>query len=130
MKPISSAQNTRYFQRDGEILICNNNPFKHGLFFNALIRSSKELCVISLPRGLYQYNMLPVGIKPVTDIFQQRMEALLFYMPVIIIYMDVTIVFGYVNFRLHLVYVSEVLRRLEEAFQHRSCLSLTAKMIG
>jgi hypothetical protein len=32
---------------------------------------SKALSVMSLPWGLYQYNSLPQGIIPATDIFQE-----------------------------------------------------------
>jgi len=64
---------------------------------------------------LYQYNMLPMGIKPATDIFQQRMGALLFDMPVVVIFMGDTIVFGYADFGSHLIDVTEVLRHLQQA---------------
>ena len=43
-----------------------------------LSETAKQLCVTSLPWGLYQYNMLPMGIKPATDIFQQQMGTLFF----------------------------------------------------
>jgi len=45
-----------------------------------LSETAKQLCVTSLPWGLYQYNMLPMGIKPATDIFQQQMGTLFFDM--------------------------------------------------
>jgi len=80
-----------------------------------LSKESKKLCVISLPWGLYQYNMLPMGVKPASDIFQKRMGELFFNMPVVIILMDDTIVFGYANFGSHLVDVIEVLKRLQKA---------------
>jgi hypothetical protein len=35
---------------------------------------SKALCVMSLPWALYQHNALPQGIKPATNIFQERIE--------------------------------------------------------
>jgi len=59
--------------------------------------------------------MLPMGIKPATDIFQQCIGTLFFYMPVVVVYMDDTIVFGYANFGTHLIDVTEVLRRLQAA---------------
>jgi len=86
-----------------------------GYYSMQLSEQAKKLCVISLPWGLYQYNVLPMGVKPATDIFQQRMGALFFDMPVVVIYMDDTIVFGYADFNGHLVDVTEVLRRLQAA---------------
>jgi hypothetical protein len=59
--------------------------------------------------------MLPQGIKPATDIFQQRMGALFFDMPVVVVYMDDIIMFGYVDFVMHLMDVTEVLKCLSEA---------------
>jgi hypothetical protein len=47
-----------------------------GYYSMPLDDEAKILCVISLPWGLYQYQVLPQGIKPATDIFQQRMNAL------------------------------------------------------
>jgi len=86
-----------------------------GYYSMPLSDKAKKLCVISLPWGLYQYNMLPMGIKPATNIFQQRMSAIFFEMPVVVIYMDDTIVFGYADLGSHLVDVTEVLRRLQAA---------------
>ncbi len=86
-----------------------------GYYSMPLSEQAKTLCVISLPWGLYQYNMLPQGIKPATDIFQQRMGALFFDMPVVVIYMDDIIVFGYIDFRTHLIDATEVLKRLSDA---------------
>jgi hypothetical protein len=86
-----------------------------GYYSMPLSDEAKKLCVISLPWGLYQYNMLPMGIKPATNIFQQRMSAIFFDMPVVVIYMDDTIVFGYADLGSHLVDVTEVLRRLQAA---------------
>jgi hypothetical protein len=85
-----------------------------GYYSMPLSKEAKKLCVITLPWGLYQYNMLPMGIKPATDIFQQRMGALFFDMPVVVIFMDDTIMFGYANFGAHLIDVTEVLRRLQQ----------------
>jgi hypothetical protein len=86
-----------------------------GFYSMPLSEEAKKLCVISLPWGLYQYNMLPMGIKPATDIFQQCMGALFFDMPVVVIFIDDTIVFGYADFGSHQVDVMEVLRRLQQA---------------
>ncbi len=86
-----------------------------GFYSMPLSEQAKQLCVISLPWGLYQYNMLPQGIKPATNIFQQRMDTLFFDMPVIVVYMDDIIVFGYLDFTTHLVDVTEVLKWLSES---------------
>jgi hypothetical protein len=86
-----------------------------GYYSMPLLEQAKSLCVISLPWGLYQYNYLPQGIKPATDIFQQRMGALSFDMPVVVVYMDDIIVFGYLDFGTHLIDVTEVLKRLSDA---------------
>jgi len=72
-----------------------------GYYLMPLSEEAKKLCMISLPWGLYQYSMLPMGIKPAADIFKQRMGALFFDMPVVVIFMDDTIVFGYADFRSH-----------------------------
>jgi hypothetical protein len=55
-----------------------------------------------------------MGIKPTTDLFQQCMGALFFDMPIVVVYMDGTIVFGYLDFESHLIDVTEVLQRLSE----------------
>jgi hypothetical protein len=73
-----------------------------GYYSMPLSPEAKKLCVISLPWGLFQYEVLPQGIKPATDIFQQRMGALFTDVPVVIMYMDNSIVFGYLDFNLHL----------------------------
>jgi len=80
-----------------------------GYYLMPLSEEAKKLCMISLPWGLYQYSMLPMGIKPAADIFKQRMGALFFDMPVVVIFMDDTIVFGYADFRSHHVDITEVL---------------------
>jgi len=79
-----------------------------GYYSMPLSKKAKQLSVISLPWGLYKYNMLPMGIKPATDIFQQRMGTLFFDMPIVIIYINDTIVFGYADFDGHLRDVTEV----------------------
>jgi hypothetical protein len=86
-----------------------------GYYSMPLSEESKKLCVISLLWGLFQYEVLPQGIKPATDGFQQCMGALFTDMPVLIMYTDDSIVFGYLDFNLHLSDVVEVLRRLKEA---------------
>jgi hypothetical protein len=71
-----------------------------------------KLCVISLPWGLYQYEVLPQGIKPAMDIFQQRMNALYHDMSTVDSFLDDTMVLGHSTFDDHLADVIEVLKRL------------------
>jgi hypothetical protein len=86
-----------------------------GYYSMHLDDDAKKLCVISLPWGLCCYNMLPQGIKIATDIFQERMGNLFHDMPVIVVYMDDIIIFGYTNFADHLKDVAEVLKCLFES---------------
>jgi hypothetical protein len=73
---------------------------------------AKKLCVISLPWGLYQYEVLPQGIKPATDIFQQRMNGLYHDMDTVDTFLDDTLILGYDTFDAHLNDLIEVLQRL------------------
>jgi len=86
-----------------------------GYYSMKLSEQAKNLCVICLPWGLYEYNVLRQGIKPATDIFQQRMGNMFHNMNTIDIFMDDTIIFGYATFQLHLADVAEILKRLLEA---------------
>jgi hypothetical protein len=56
-----------------------------------------------------------MGIKPATNIFQQQTSAIFFDMPVVVIYMDDTIVFGYADLDSLQADVIEVLRHLQAA---------------
>jgi phospholipid-translocating ATPase len=56
-----------------------------------------------------------MGVKPATDIFQERMGMLFLDMDVVVVFMDDTIIFGYAGFGEHLLDVAEVLKRLQEA---------------
>jgi hypothetical protein len=100
-QPISNAENTIHIQRHGEILICKAIDLNMGYYSMPLPDQAKKLCVLSLPWVFYQYNILPQGIIPAIDIFRREWEHF-FYMPVVIIYMDDTIVFGYADFGTHL----------------------------
>jgi len=83
-----------------------------GYYSMPLSEHSKKLCIICLPWGLYQYNMLPQGVKPATDIFQQRMGELFHDLSTTDSFMDDIIVLGYGTFQMHLADVIEVLTRL------------------
>jgi hypothetical protein len=81
-----------------------------GYYSMPLDDDTKKLCVISLPWGLFQYEVLPQGIKPATDIFQQCMYALYHDMSNVDIFLDNTMILGYDTFTVHLSNVTEVLK--------------------
>jgi hypothetical protein len=86
-----------------------------GYYSMPLDDDSKALCVTVLPWGLYQYNALPMGIKPATDIFQERMSSLFYDLRQIVVYMDDLKALGFLDFDDHLNLLHEVLRRLLNA---------------
>ena len=54
-----------------------------------IYRQSKQIYrVTSLPWGLYQYNMLPMGILVAADIFQEVMGSLSLDIERVIVYID------------------------------------------
>ena len=77
-----------------------------------LSEKSKEMCTICVPWGLYQYNMLPMGIKVASDVFQAAMSGLFVDMEMVIVYMDDIVIFGSSTFEEHMKDIDEVLRRL------------------
>jgi hypothetical protein len=83
-----------------------------GYYSMPLSEHLKKLCIICLPWGLYQYNVQPQGVKPATDIFQQRMGELFHDLSTTDSFMDDIIILGYGTFQMHLADVIEVLTRL------------------
>jgi hypothetical protein len=71
---------------------------------------AKKLCVISLPWGLYQYQVLPQGIKAATDIFKARMNALYYDMNSVATFLDDIMALGQSTFAAHLADITEVLK--------------------
>ena len=65
-----------------------------GYYAMPLSAKSKKYCVISLPWGLYQYNMLPMGILVAADIFQEAMGGLFLDLEGVIVYIDDIIILG------------------------------------
>jgi hypothetical protein len=59
--------------------------------------------------------LLQQGIKPATDIFQQRMNALYHDMSNVDTFLDDSMILGYGTFTDHLSNLKEVLRRLSNA---------------
>jgi len=83
-----------------------------GYYSMPLAEEYKHLCVISLLWGLYCYEVLPQGIKPATDIFQQCMNTLYHDMENVDTFLDDTMVLGHSTFEHHLADVIEVLKHL------------------
>jgi hypothetical protein len=86
-----------------------------GYYSMPLDNDAKALCVTVLPWGLYQYNALPMGIKPATDIFQEWMPSLFYDLQQIVIYMDDLKALGFLDFQDHLQLLHQVLQRLLDA---------------
>jgi hypothetical protein len=89
-----------------------------GYYSMPLSEQANALCVISLPRGLHQYTVLPQGINLAMDIFQQLMGALFLWHAISCHLYGRQMVFGYIDFGMHLVDVTEVLKHLSEAGMH------------
>ena len=67
-----------------------------------------------LTMGLYTYNMLPMGLKIASDVFQEVMGELFPDMENIIAYVDDILMVGTGTFEEHLVIIEEVLKRIDE----------------
>jgi hypothetical protein len=50
-----------------------------GYYSMPLSETSKQLCMMVLPWGLYRYNALPMGIKPAANIFQEWIYSKKYY---------------------------------------------------
>ena len=85
-----------------------------GYYSMSLNEAAKKLCVTCLPWGLYQYNMLPMGIKVASDVFQSAMGRLFLDMEEVLIYIDDILILGTGSFGEHMKTVDEVLQRLEK----------------
>ena len=70
---------------------------------------SKISCIIILPWGIFQYNMIPMGILVACNIFQCAMGTLFQDLEHLLIYLDDIITFSRGNFDEHLAEVNEVL---------------------
>ena len=84
-----------------------------GYYSMRLDDESRQKCVTCLPWGLYAYNMLPMGIKVASDVFQAAMAALFADLDCVVVYIDDILIIGAGSYEEHLETVAEVLRRLE-----------------
>ena len=83
-----------------------------GYYSMLLNEKAKERCVICLPWGLYQYNVLPMGLIVSADVFQEAMGKLMSDLEKVFVYMDDIIIIGDGTFEEHMKDVREVLERL------------------
>ena len=74
-----------------------------GYFATELNDIAKELCTIVLPLGWYQYNMLPIGIKVATDIFQVRLGDILGDLQYVVVFIDNILIIGIGTYEDHLI---------------------------
>ena len=86
---------------------------KYGSLFHGARKATKKLCVTCLPWGLYQYIMLPMGVKVTMYVFQEAMSSLFNDLEGVIVYLDDIIILGSASFDKHMKIVGEVLRSLE-----------------
>ena len=86
----------------------NLHRSKHGVLFISLSERSKKYCVTSLPWGLYRYNMLPMGLVIVSDVFQSEMGTLFVDMEEALVYIDDVLIIGTGSFEEHMETVNEV----------------------
>ncbi len=77
-KPFPMPKNPEIFRGMEKFKYATTLDLNMGYYSMPLHDDSKALCVTVLPWGLYQYNALPMGIKPATDIFQERMSSLFY----------------------------------------------------
>ena len=85
-----------------------------GYYSMCLSPAAKEKCVICLPWGLYQYQVLPMGLVVLLDVFQEAMGNLMLDLENVYCYLDNIIVIGNGLFQKHMTQVDKVLYRLRE----------------
>ena len=56
--------------------------------------SSKEICVINTPYGMYKYNRMPFGISSAPAVFQQVMDQMTSALPGVAAFLDDIIIMG------------------------------------
>ena len=85
-----------------------------GYYSMGLAKNAKEKCMICLSWGLYQYEVLPMGLIVSSDVFQEAMGNLMLDLENVYCYLDDIIVIGNSSFQDHIAQVDEVLSRLKE----------------
>jgi len=85
-----------------------------GYYHIPLDKYSQGLCGTVMPWGIYQYQVLPMGISNAPDIFQSIMMRLLGDLDYVHVYMDDILITSSGTFSDHMSKLSEVLKRLEK----------------
>ena len=86
-----------------------------GYYHIPLDQHSQGLCGTVMPWGIYQYQVLPMGICNAPDIFQSIMMRLLGDLDYVHVYMDDILLTSSKSFNDHISKLKEILRRLEKA---------------
>ena len=77
-----------------------------------LSKKAKEYCTIICPWGMYTYNVLPMGCVNSGDVFQARMNKLLYDLVCVLIYLDNILIIGGGSYQKHMADIHEVITRL------------------
>ena len=85
-----------------------------GYYSFELDEEAKQICVITLPWGLYQYNVLSMGLTISSDVFQEALGNLFLDTKFVQVYLDDIIIIGNSSFKEHMGQVEEVLSRLSK----------------
>ena len=86
-----------------------------GYYHIPLDKYSQGLCGTVMPWGIYQYQVLPMGISNAPDIFQSIMMRLLGDLDFVHVYMDDILITSNGSFEDHMSKIQQVLRRLDRA---------------
>ncbi|XP_068234180.1 uncharacterized protein [Palaemon carinicauda] len=89
-----------------------------GYYQVPLADNTKPLTAFTTPDGLYQYTVLPFGLKNAPAVFQRLMDQVISYMPGIRVYLDDIVVFSD-TWLDHLSMLKDLLRRLRQ-----TCLTI------
>ena len=85
-----------------------------GYYGMRLNREGRKICTIVLPWGMYEYNVLPMGIVVATDISQSRLSQTFQHLDYALVYLDDLAIIGKSSFTAHLLQIRTVLTSLRE----------------
>ena len=84
-----------------------------GYYQIPLSQSARKLCAFVTPDGLFQYTVLPFGVKNAPSVFQRMMDSLIFDLKNVKVYLDDLVVFTD-TWEDHMATLRELFRRLRE----------------